>query len=163
MRCLLLGDLLGGGRLAGDALGDGGLLVVLLLVLEGGALLVLAVLLLGGGDALDEALLLNEEGAEDAVLDLIVGEDTTVGAGDGLANVGGLAGLNVGEGLGATNALVTHGPGGVDTLGRLVVLLGDELVAGGANNLDAVAAGGVVAAAAVGDTRARGHCVTHLS
>ena len=155
-RYLLLGDLLGAG-LTGDLALDGGLLVDLALVLGLLAGLGALVLGLGGEDALHDALLLNKEGAGDAILDLVVGEDSSVGAGDGLAVLGGGAELDVGESLGSSETLVAQNPGGVDTLGALVAALSDETVSGGADHLDAVATGSVVATTDVVHTGAASH------
>lgn len=156
----LAGDLLGSdtGDLSTDLLGGGGGLGLLLLVLVEAAGLELLVLLLVEVHLAGDALLFDEERADDAVLDLGGGEDTTVGAGDGLLVGGGGAGVEVVQGLGAGEALVAEDPRGVGALGTLAHLLEDEAVAGGADLADLVATGGVVHAADVRDTRAGHFC-----
>ena len=158
---LLLGDLLGAG-LSGDLALDGSLLVNLALVLGLLAGLGALVLGLGGEDTLHDTLLLNEEGAGHAILNLVVGENSSVGAGHGLAVLGGGTELDVGEGLGSAETLVTEDPGGVDTLGALVATLSDETVSGGADHLDTVATGSVVATTDVVNTGAASHLFLSL-
>ena len=167
----LRGGLLGDGRLGstlldvggdtGDAstnlLGGGGGLSLLLLVLVEAADLKLLVLLLVEVHSAGDALFFDEEGADDAVADLFGGEDTTVGAGDGLSVGGGGTGVEVVQGLSTGEALVAEDPRGVGALRALADLLEDKAVTRGADLADLVAAGGVVHATHEGYARTA-HC-----
>merc|ERR1711916_7132 len=91
-----------------DLLGGGLDAVQARLLLGVAALLVAAELGLSLHHLADDALLLHEEGAHDAVADLVVREHTAVRAGDAVGVAGLVAAVEVVQRLRAGEALVAH-------------------------------------------------------
>ena len=144
---LLLGGLrcglLCGGNAACDLFLDCLALCGSLLLLGITTLLLLLVFGFCGKHLLDDALFLNEEGANNTVPDLVVAQDTTVGTRNSFVVARSTACGSMAESLGTSNPLVPEHPRSVHTLRALREVLDDKAVARSAYHLGAVATGGV--------------------